>query len=81
MSPLRKRLHKWVHRVAGSSVALVGALQGLQAVNVEPVLGPRGAGVVLISMGVFIAALEALPVVVGWFEEEVVDDTPAGLDS
>lgn len=58
---MRKRLHKWVHRVAGSSVALVGLVSVFQGVDFTPILGEAWAAKALTGTGLFIAALEALP--------------------
>jgi len=65
---VKNRLHKIVHRVAGSTVALVGILTTFQAVNLEPLLGPHAAAKALTGAGLLICALELLPIVDGWLE-------------
>jgi hypothetical protein len=70
------RLHRWTHRIAGSCVALVGVLTTFQGINLTPYLGADGAAKVLLGSGLFIVALEFLPILDGWLTEDVDADRP-----
>lgn len=72
----RSRLHKVVHRVAGSSMALVGAVAALQGVDFTPILGADAGAKVLTFAGLAIVALEFLPVLDDW----LTDDPPVDVD-
>lgn len=75
---LHQKLHKWVHRIAGGSVALAGVLMTVQGVDLTPILGEAAAAKALAGTGVFIAALEALPIVASWFDDEAeLDPAPS----
>lgn len=56
------RFHKYLHRVIGVTVALVGLLQQLQAIDLSKLIGEQHAGEAVAIIGLVIVLLEFLPI-------------------
>jgi hypothetical protein len=69
----KQRLHKCFHRVVGGSLALVGILNELKAVDLTPLLHDHTA-LALSLMGVAVAALEFLPLLGSWLDGDTCED-------
>jgi hypothetical protein len=61
-------LHKWFHRLAGSSMVLVGLLQQLQVIDFTTFLETQNAAYCAAGLAIVIAAMEFLPVLDEWIE-------------
>lgn len=61
-------LHKWFHRLAGSSMVLVGLLQQLQVIDFTTLLEAQNAAYCAAALAIVIALVECLPVLDEWIE-------------
>lgn len=61
-------LHKWFHRLAGSSMVLVALLQQLQVIDFTSLLEAKDAAYCAAALAIVIAMVEFLPVLDGWIE-------------
>lgn len=68
MTDLHSKVHKLVHRIVAGAASLVGFLQAVKAIDLSALLAGHTV-IVMSTIAVAIAALEALPVVVKAVED------------